>query len=190
MPRARTASAPARPARAAPPASRGVLARCATDATLLAPLDAVSLTVSPTDPMVLRPLRERLCAALRVLLERLPAVLRRFRERLCVLDRDALGEERPREEEPRLDELRELAAVLRPFVLVCRDFDLVLVPFRELLERLDAGRVLLLAFACAISSSLFLVPLLQLPAPVPVGLGVTRASRGETAVRSGAGRGS
>jgi hypothetical protein len=191
--RERTATAPARPAKAAPPASNGVFARWATDATvrpadptLLAPVDAVSLTVSPTDPSVLRPLRERDCDC--------------DRERLCDRgfalfdDEDRPDEDRPRDEllllaEPRelllllllaellladprellllLDEPRELAVLLRPFVLVCRDFDVPLVPFRVvLLERLDARRLPVLDFACA----MWLLPFShseQNPAPVP-----------------------
>jgi hypothetical protein len=126
--RERTATAPARPAKAAPPASNGVFARWATDATvrpaeptLLAPLDAVSLTVSPTEPSVLPPLRERDCDC--------------DRERLCdrgfeLLDEeDRPDEDRPRDEPLLLAEPRELLLLLAEL----RELLLLLVEPRELL---------------------------------------------------------
>jgi hypothetical protein len=120
----------------------------ATDPTLLAPLAAVSLTVSPTDPAVLLLFRD----PLRVLREAVD------RARVFLVDDD-----RPRDEEEReraVDELREPEVfreldVLRPldavFVL-----PLVLpVPFLDvLLERPEVlRRRLVLAFACAIFCS-------------------------------------
>jgi hypothetical protein len=145
----RATTAPARPASAAPPASRGVFARFATsptlfaaDPTLLAPLAAVSLTVSPTEPALLWPFRD----ALRLLCDR---VVERARE---LFDED----DRPRAEERALDEPREPDRL--PELDVFRAFDpFVLLeplePFLEelLLEPLDGlRRRLVLAFACAI----------------------------------------
>jgi hypothetical protein len=147
----RATSAPARPASAAPPASNGVFALRATlptlfaaVPTLLAPVAAVSFTVSPTDPAVLCPFRdvERLLAARPVDLAREPLADGRLREE----------DDRARVELREL-ELRELDA-FEPDAL--REFDafvLLLEPFREplLLEPLDVLlRRVVLAFACAI----------------------------------------
>jgi hypothetical protein len=97
------------------------------------------LTVSPTEPTVLRPLRDRDCDC--------------DRDRVCERGFVAFDDDRPREELLLLDELRELAVDLRPFLLVCRDFDPLLVPFRVvLLERLDVRRLPVFDFACAIFS--------------------------------------
>jgi hypothetical protein len=157
----RATTAPARPARAAPPASSGVFARFATsptllaaDPTLLAPLAAVSLTVPPTAPAVLRPFRE---------------VLRPLRDREVDPDRDVLDDEdRPRDEGDRPPlEARELEVFreLDAFCALDAVFVLLLLPapFLEvLLERLDVlRRRLVLAFACAISFFLRLGPLLK-----------------------------
>jgi hypothetical protein len=146
----RATTAPARPASAAPPASRGVFARLATsptlfaaDPTLLAPFAAVSLTVSPTDPALLWPFRDEL----RPLCDR---VVERARE---LFDED----DRPRfEEERALDEPREPDRL--PELDVFRAFDAFVLleplePFLDelLLEPLDElRRRLVLAFACAI----------------------------------------
>jgi hypothetical protein len=149
-------TAPANPASAAPPASSGVLARFAasptlfaTDPTLLAPLAAVSLTVSPTDPALLWPFRdpERLLPERDVDLARV------------LFDDD----ERPRDEEEReraVVELRELELfrefdALRPLDAAFVLLPLPPEPFLDvLLERLDVlRRRLVLAFACAICSS-------------------------------------
>src|SRR5215210_5075093 len=159
--RERTASAPASPARAAPPASNGVFARLATfptlfaaDPTLLAPEAAVSLTVPPTPPTVLWPFRER--------------AVDRGREVLALDDDDRVRE---LEEERRPDEPRELVAELRlevdrplefvfarvllvPFLDVLLALVPLFVPFLDpLVERLDERRLLVLVFACAIYRS-------------------------------------
>jgi hypothetical protein len=148
----RATTAPTKPARAAPPASSGVFARFAAlptlfaaDPTLLAPVAAVSLTVSPTVPTVLCPFRD---------VERLLA------ERPVDFARELPADGRLRDEDDRARvelrelELRELEA-FEPDAL--REFDafvlLLLEPFREplLLEPLDLlGRRVVLAFACAI----------------------------------------
>jgi len=111
----------------------------ATDPTLLAPLAAVPLTVSPTDPTVLCPFRD---------------VERLLDERPVDRDRELPDDDRPRDEDDRArvellePELREPDALreLDAFVL------LPLEPFRELLlERLGVlRRRLVLVFACAI----------------------------------------
>src|SRR5215210_9475056 len=159
--RERTASAPASPARAAPPASNGVFARLATfptlfaaDPTLFAPEAAVSLTVPPTPPTVLWPFRER--------------VADRGREVLALDDDDRVRE---LEEERRPDEPREVVAELRlevdrplefvfarvllvPFLDVLLALVPLFVPFLDpLVERLDERRLLVLVFACAIYRS-------------------------------------
>src|SRR3954462_11594198 len=105
----RATTAPAKPASAAPPASNGVLARLATSPMLFAPLAAVSLTVSPTEPTVLWPFRDPV----------LP-----LRERAVDCARVLLfgDDDRPRDEDEReraADEPRELELfrefdVLRP----------------------------------------------------------------------------
>src|SRR5215210_3828535 len=181
--RERTASAPASPARAAPPASNGVFARLATfptlfaaDPTLFAPEAAVSLTVPPTPPTVLWPFRER--------------VADRGREVLALDDDDRVRE---LEEERRPDEPREVVAELRlevdrplefvfarvllvPFLDVLLALVPLFVPFLDpLVERLDERRLLVLVFACAIyrsSSGFSGFPFRLLP--------ITRGGRPET----------
>jgi hypothetical protein len=115
--------------------------------TLLAPLAAVSLTVSPTVPTVLCPFRD---------VERLLA------ERPVDRARELPDDDRPRDEDDRARvvelrelELREPDAFFEPDDL--RELDAFVVlplfaPFREvLLERLEVlPRRLVLAFACAI----------------------------------------
>jgi len=176
----RAARAPARPASAAPPASRGVFARFtalptlfAADPTLLAPFAAVSLTVPPTASIVLWPSRD---------------ALRPLRARVLERDPELLDDaDRPRDEEERVpDELREPLLreldVLRAFVAFVL-LPPLLEPFREvrdlLLEPLEELRRLVLAFACAIC----LPPLSPLQFPgVLTGLSrLTRAIAGETA---------
>jgi hypothetical protein len=143
----RATTAPTRPASAAPPASSGVFALRATlptffaaVPTLLAPLAAVSLTVSPTDPAVLCPFRD---------------VERLFTELLVDRPRELPDDARPRDEDDRarVELLRELE-LFEPDAL--RELDAFVLlppePFRELLlEPLDELlRRVVLAFACAI----------------------------------------
>jgi hypothetical protein len=115
----------------------------AADPTVLAPFAAVPLTVPPTDPIVLRPFRERLVDRAR-----------------AVRDEDRVPDE-PREPEVLRafvrvpDELRELevlrALVLRAFEAVF--FRVLPAPFPDL-ERLEVlRRRLVLVLACAIYSS-------------------------------------
>jgi hypothetical protein len=193
--------APARPASAAPPASNGVFARFATpptlraaDPTVLAPFAAVSLTVPPTPPIVLRPFRERVAERPFDAVERpfdaverpfdaverpLEVAERPFRERVAerpfdVVDEDRLPDEVDRApDEPlafELEVLRALEALVR----------LLLPPFLDvLLERLVPRRRLVRAFACAItppfrSSIVFGIPF-------QVSLAVTRRRQTETA---------
>jgi hypothetical protein len=125
------------------------LARFATSPMLFAPLAAVSLTVSPTDPTVLWPFRDPV----------LPVRERAVGRARVLFDDD----ERPRDEEEReraVDELRELELfrefdVLRPFDAVFVLLPLLPAPFPALLlERpVVLRRRLVLAFACAIFSS-------------------------------------
>jgi hypothetical protein len=136
---------------------------------LLAPLAAVSLTVSPTDPTVLWPFRDPVLP----LRERARDPVLPLRER--AVDRARVlfdDDDRPRDEDEReraADEPRELE-LFREFD-VLRPLDALFVllvlpePFLDvLLERPDVlRRRLVLAFACAILVFLRSFPLQPTP---------------------------